>query len=37
MKEFETKQEGMDYFLNLEYKIKEGPNWFIVQPKKENQ
>lgn len=32
---FKTKNEGINHFKKLGYKIKEGPNWFIVIPKKE--
>lgn len=28
--EFKTKEEGIEHFKQLEYKIKEGPNWFVV-------
>lgn len=33
--EFKTKEEDIEHFKQLGYKIKEGPNWFIMVPNKE--
>ena len=35
MENFETKEDGILYFKKLGYKIKEGPNWFVVVAKEE--
>lgn len=32
---FKNKEDGILYFQKLGYKIKEGPNWFLIIPKKE--